>query len=34
MLQGNIDISFRVKGHKGARKILLRAVPSLLIFVM
>jgi hypothetical protein len=33
MLQGNIDISFRVKGHKGTRRILLRAVPSLLIFV-
>jgi hypothetical protein len=31
MLQGNIDISFRVKGHKGTH--LPRAVPSLLIFV-
>jgi hypothetical protein len=31
MLQGNIDISFRIKGHKGTREILLRAVPSLLI---
>jgi hypothetical protein len=33
MLQGNIDISFRIKGHKGTRKMLLNAVPSLLTFV-
>ena len=33
MLQGNIDVSFRVKGHKGTHKFLLRTVTSLLIFV-
>jgi hypothetical protein len=31
MLQGNIDISFRIKGHKGTHKVHLSAVPSLLI---
>lgn len=33
MLQGNIDVSFRVKGHKGTHKFLLRPVTCLLIFV-
>ena len=31
MLQGNIDVSFRVKGHKGTHKSLLRTAVSLLI---
>ena len=34
MLQGNIDISFRVKGHKGTHKFaFLCTLTSLLIFV-
>jgi Cytochrome oxidase complex assembly protein 1 len=31
MLQGNIDVSFRVKGHKGTHKFLLRTVASFLM---
>jgi cytochrome c oxidase assembly factor 1 len=34
MLQGNIDVSFRVKGHRGTHKLLLRTVTSLLIFCL
>ena len=33
MLQGNIDVSFRVKGHKGTHEFPLRIVTSFLIFV-
>ena len=33
MLQGNIDISFRVKGHKGAHKILLPSFFTYLCYV-
>ena len=33
MLQGNIDVSFRVKGHKGTHKFRLRTSISLLISV-
>jgi hypothetical protein len=33
MLQGNIDVSFRVKGHKSTHKFLLRAVTSVFTYL-